>query len=75
MESKQSKWHPPPVGFVKLNFYGCFLGNPAKLRNGGVIRDHSFEGLFQTCKRVFGHQGKDPSDVRCQGKASSPSNL
>ena len=34
------EWLPPLVGFVKLNFDGCFLGNLVQLGIWGLIRDH-----------------------------------
>lgn len=33
-------WPPCPIGLVKLNFDGCFLGNLSQMGIGGVIKDH-----------------------------------
>ena len=33
-------WSPCPIGLVKLNFDGCFLGNLSQMGIGGVIKDH-----------------------------------
>ena len=33
-------WEKPPIGWLKLNSDGSALGNPGKVRGGGLIRDH-----------------------------------
>ena len=35
------EWQLPSIGFVKLNFDGCSLGNPRQLEIRGLGRDHS----------------------------------
>ena len=42
------EWMPPLVGFVKLNFDGCSLGNSRQLGVGGLLRDH-----YRSALRAF----------------------
>ena len=67
----------PPMGNVKLKFYGCSFGNPSQLGIGGMFVDHH-ETLVKLFSKNVGSgsndRGKDTTLIR-RAKAKSLSNL
>lgn len=41
-----SKWIPPSIGLLKLNFDGASKGNPGDAGYGGIFRDHKGNPLL-----------------------------
>ena len=53
-----TKWIPPPVNMIKLNFNGASKGNPGNSGFGGIFKDHQGAPLLS----FFGSEGWDTNN-------------